>query len=204
MTQNQSSSVQVVLSQLHDGVSPYTYLGVMFLKKFSENLPPDALDMQQEKLLYLSFLNMQKAHDNIEKIIHQTDVETPTLDLFFPTLEEVAHTYGINKIILDNNLCDVSSTMSKKLGICLFELVLNQLKHNRFKKCHVKVEISSKSTYARIVFEGAESLPPQENQRGLGLKLMQQRLHEWGGSLQQLEPNSSQQVAWLITLPITE
>ena len=201
MTQIHATTIQTLFSQLHDGVSPHTYLGLMYLKKFTESLPENLLNEAQEQHLFLCFANVRKAHDNVEKIMSQNEAEPLGEALFFPSLEEVITTYGQGKILLEKDLCNMSSTISRRLGICLFELVLNQLKHNRFTKCRVKVENEGLTTYACIVFEGANALRLNNRDNRLGLSLMQQRLTNWGGTLNGAFDTSKQQVIWQLRLP---
>lgn len=201
MTKHTQKPINKTLAHLHDGVSPYTYLGVFYLKKFTALLSDNQLNEDQEKTLYLSFMNMQKAYENIGKLFLVEDAENLPQELFFPTLEEAVQAYPQAQIMLDNRLKNMASTISKRLGICVFELLLNQLKHNLIRKGRVCVAQNEKTIYARIVFEGAQpTVFEPRTSVGLGLPLMQQRLASWGGQLTLL-PITKDAVTWEVALP---
>lgn len=196
--------VNAAYALLHDGISPYTYLGVFYLKKFTALLPEGALDEAQEKALYLSFVNMQKAHENIEKIFQIPEAHTPPEDLFFPTVDEVVEQYGQGKIILVKQGNHMSHTVSKRIGICAFELLLNQLKHNTFTSGQVRVKINNKTTYTSVCFEGVNPILQQGDgvlNQGLGLRLLGLRLKEWGGHMRGPTLKEPNKLHWEITLP---
>lgn len=195
-----------LIHQLHDSVISHTYLGLNVLKKFINSMDEDALSEEQKNDLYLCFLNIRKAYDNVDKIIHQ-DMSYPLDETqLFPTLKEVAHAYGQGQIILENDLCNMSSTLSQKLGICLFELVINQLKHNRFDSCRVYVHSKGSTTYASFVFKCASPIPPATRQQQkashrFGLSLVKQRLKQWGGRITMAQDKAQQTIEWQIHLP---
>ncbi|GEM_PF-4538746 len=199
-------SPESLIHQLHDSVISHTYLGLNVLKKIINSMDEDALSEEQKNDLYLCFLNIRKAYDNVDKIIHQ-DMSYPLDETqLFPTLKEVAHAYGQGHIILENDLCNMSSTLSQKLGICLFELVINQLKHNRFDSCCVYVHSKSNTTYASFVFRGTSPIPPsvskqQKASHRFGLSLIKQRLKQWGGCMTMAQDKAQQTIEWQIQLP---
>ena len=195
-----------LIHQLHDSVISHTYLGLNVLKKFINSMDEDALSEEQKNDLYLCFLNIRKAYDNVDKIIHQ-DMSYPLDETqLFPTLKEVAHAYGQGQIILENDLCNMSSTLSQKLGICLFELVINQLKHNRFASCSVYVHSKSNTTYASFIFRGTSPMPlatrqQQKASHRFGLSLIRQRLKQWDGHITVAQDTAKQTIEWQIHLP---
>lgn len=206
MPQPKPLTPESLIHQLHDSVISHTYLGLNALKKFINSMDEDALSEAQKNDLFLCFLNIRKAYDNVDKITHQ-DMSYPLDESqLFPTLKEVVHAYGQGQIILENNLCNMSSTLSQKLGICLFELVINQLKHNRFDSCSVYVHSKGSTTYASFVFKGASPIPPaiskqQKAAYRFGLSLVKQRLKQWGGRITMTQDKAQQTIEWQIQLP---
>jgi len=204
MKENPQNTINSTYALMHDGVSPHTYLGVFYLKKFIALLPENALNTAEEKALYLSLINMQKAYENIGKIFQIPEDAPPPEDLFFPTVGEVVEHYGQGKIILVKQGENMSHTMLKRIGICVFELLLNQLKHNTFTGGQVRVTADEKTTHTHICFKGVDQTPLETKSvldQGLGLKLLGARIKKWGGYLGSPVAQEPNKICWKITLP---
>ena len=199
---NDNNTLKNLQNCLHDGVSPYTQLGVSGLKKLVESLPENMLDVAQQKLMFQCYINMQKAHENVEQLIHASLQDLQSKDLFFPHITSIANILKPHTIFLEGDISPMPTLTSKRLGICAFELVNNQIKHNHFQKCLIHVTDKGALTELTLTFLGAKPFKTRST-KGLGLKLLTHRVRVWGGSLNNIYHTLEKTLVWTLQLPKT-
>ena len=201
MLTHQNNQAVSLAALLHDAVSSHTQLGVRWLKKFIDEMPENSLSQQQQNLLLMALMNLHKAYENIDKIIMADEGLDLPETTFYPTLQEVVALVGADKIILEFEEDKVSSVLNKRLGVCLFELLLNQLKHNQFTQCIVKIKFTEKTTYASIEMVGSFAFAEDTASKRLGLNLLRQRLLAWQGALAFNFNDATHTLVWHLQLP---
>ena len=140
----------------------------------------DLTDRQQD-MLFKSWCSLNEGYSAMRDVMTAADNGSPLDNVsFFPTVEQALSTFK-PLLRLTIKLPDLEKFLeSKKLGVCLHELLTNVLKHSPEKTAHVVMDDDGEQIRMIVVSSGEASAPKKGN---LGLSHMATRLKSWGGHL---------------------